>query len=351
MAESTGGRHPLLRVTVYYLLLGVAALLLMWFAPSVATKMVSGSGIPTDAAMFSPRGTPDSAALQMVPSTSGQVSLTVILAMAVSSALMLPVVWVYIHTRQKKGYQQSLVQTVLMLPVVVSGVIILVKTSVALAFSLGGIVGAVAFRNRLEDTKDAVYVFLSIAIGLACGVLAFHIAISLSLFFNLVVLALWYTDFGRVPGDLSSPVAQRRVEAARGIVGEEGKHSGELVQVLDQQILQSMTPDQLQALVDRAKSRRKKIEEDLYGTKPRYERVLVVRAAKGASEDSLRETISAVLDREAKEWMLDSVEPDDDNPVFRYLVRTKKSVPEPLLLESIRRAAIPNAEDVSFDSK
>jgi hypothetical protein len=344
MASSTG--RPLLRVVIYYLILGGVAFLLVQLAPRVADKLVSGSGLPMGTQNPFTGGDTTS---QLPPDPSDQVSLTVIMAMMVSSALMLPVVWVYIHTRQKKGYQQSLVQTILMLPLVVAGVVILVKNSVALAFSLGGIVGAVAFRNRLEDTKDAVYVFLSIAIGLACGVLAFHIAVSLSLFFNLVVLALWYTDFGRLPGELSAPVAQRRAEAARGIVGEEGKHTPELVQVLDQQILQSMTPDQLQALMDRAKSRRKKIEEDLYGSKPRYDGTLVVRGMSGVHEDSLRETVSAMLDREAKEWILDSITKDNGHPVLRYLVRARKSMPPTLLVEAIRRAMSQNADEVSFE--
>lgn len=341
---ASSGRHPLLRVTIYYVVLAVAAALIFYLRPNLAERMVAGSGLPVEGIA----GVTDSLTTGS-SQTGGHVSLLVILAMVVASALMLPVVWVYIHTRHKKGFQQSLVQTIMMLPLVVAGVVILVKNSVALAFSLGGIVGAVAFRNRLEDTKDAVYVFLSIAIGLACGVLAFHIAVSMSLFFNLVVLALWYTDFGRVPGDLAAPVVQRRVEVARGIVGEDKKHSSELVQVLDQQILQSMTPDQLQALMDRAKSRRKKIEEDIYGAKPKYDGVLVVRGAVGAGEEALRETVSALLEREAKEWMLDKVESVEDRPVLRYLVRTRKSVPQPILIEAVRRAVIPYADEVSFE--
>jgi hypothetical protein len=110
-----------------------------------------------------------------------------------------------------------------------------------------------------------------------------------------------------------------------------------------------MTPDQLQALMDRAKSRRKKIEEDIYGTKPKYDGVLVVRGAVGAGEEALRETVSALLERETKEWMLDRVESVEDRPVLRYLVRTRKSVPQPILIEAVRRAVIPYADEVSFE--
>ena len=34
-----------------------------------------------------------------------------------------------------------------------------------------------SFRNRLEDSKDAVYIFIAIAVGFACGVQAVDIAL------------------------------------------------------------------------------------------------------------------------------------------------------------------------------
>ena len=119
--------------------------------------------------------------------------------------------------------------------------------------------------------------------------------------------------------------------------------------MLDQQILQSMTPDQLQALMDRAKSRRKKIEEDLYGSKPKYDGTLVVRGMSGVSEETLREAVSTLLDREAKEWMLDSITKDNGHPMLRYLVRVRKSMPATLLVESIRRAVSHSADEVTFE--
>ena len=83
------------------------------------------------------------------------------LAMVGATLLMLPVTWIYIMTRRRKGFRQSVVQTLIILPIVVAGVVFMVKNSLALAFSLGGIVAAVSFRNTLRDTKDAVYIFLA----------------------------------------------------------------------------------------------------------------------------------------------------------------------------------------------
>lgn len=115
-------------------------------------------------------------------------------------ALMCPVAWMYMRTKPKLRYDSSLVQTVVVLPIVVSGVVLIVRDSVALAFSLAGIVAAVRFRNTLKDTKDAVYIFLAIAVGLAAGVQAFAVGFVVTAIFVAVILVLWRFDVGAEPG-------------------------------------------------------------------------------------------------------------------------------------------------------
>src|SRR5438445_13766019 len=102
----------------------------------------------------------------------------------------LPVSWVYMLTKQRSGYDQSVVQTVIILPMTVAATVILVQNSLALAFTLAAIVAAVRFRNTLKDTKDAVYIFLALAVGVAAGVFSPTVAAVMSLMFNVVVVAL-----------------------------------------------------------------------------------------------------------------------------------------------------------------
>ena len=113
-------------------------------------------------------------------------------------ALALPVAWVYLITRRKKGFTQSVVHTLIVLPVAVAGIMVLVQNNLALAFSLAGI-AALRFRNTLEDTKDAVYLFVGTGIGIAAAVDELDVGLALSLIFNLAVLVLWWTDLGRTP--------------------------------------------------------------------------------------------------------------------------------------------------------
>src|SRR6266545_2931298 len=120
-------------------------------------------------------------------------------AMLGGLALMCPVAWLYMRTKPKLRYDASLVQTVIVLPIVITGVVLIVRDSVALAFSLAGIVAAVRFRNTLRDTKDAVYIFLAIAVGLAAGVQAFAVAFVVTVMYLAVVLVLWRFDIGTAP--------------------------------------------------------------------------------------------------------------------------------------------------------
>ena len=353
-------RRPLTRVLLYYIGLVLGWMLLRQYAPDVAAMLTQGEAVHGSVGFFDP-GTglplgpvsPDTAMVVEAEPPSPPpfgIGVTSLSGMMSAYLLMLPVVWIYQLTRQKRGYQQSLVQTLMILPIVVAATVALVKNSVALAFSLGGIVGAVAFRNRLEDTKDAVYVFLAIAVGLAAGVQVFPVAVSLSVFYNFVALTLWYTDFGRVPAQLTGQVGQRRIELARELATARGKQTGEFVSAVDEQILQSMTPDQLEALAAKAVQRKQKMAGKLFDQEDRVEGLLAVTLSSGASEEALRRSVEQTLEREAKEWQLEAATLDDSGRVrYNYRVRTRKSVPKPLLIEAVRRATIGQADQVTFE--
>src|SRR5262245_11314533 len=119
---SLAGR-PLLRVVGYYLFLTVLILSLARFAPDFMGRLASGEiTVPKDLERM-PGGAGADAMAQVRGMGPGTQAVG---AMAAAVMLMLPVVWVYILTRQKKGYSQSLVQTLIILPIAVAGVAILV---------------------------------------------------------------------------------------------------------------------------------------------------------------------------------------------------------------------------------
>ena len=112
----------------------------------------------------------------------------------------LPVSWVYMATRTAEEYDQSLISSILILPVVVGSIVIVVQHSLALAFALGGIAGAVRFKNSLKSSGDALYILLSVGIGLSAGIGAVELAVVMSVAFNYGFLALWLTEYGERQG-------------------------------------------------------------------------------------------------------------------------------------------------------
>ena len=77
--------------------------------------------------------------------------IPVLISMAVAFALSLPIAWLYSWTRQGKKYNPSFAQTLVLVPIAISLVVFLVKGSLALAFSLAGIVASVRFRIRTRS--------------------------------------------------------------------------------------------------------------------------------------------------------------------------------------------------------
>ena len=104
--------------------------------------------------------------------------------------LLLPVAWAYVATRDRRKVDKSLVTTISLLPIAVAAIMVIVRDSLAVAFSLAGIAGLVRFRNALDDARDAMYVILAIAVGLGAGVGALEAAAALSVRFNLVAVIL-----------------------------------------------------------------------------------------------------------------------------------------------------------------
>jgi hypothetical protein len=113
-----------------------------------------------------------------------------------SFVFILPIGWTYTLTKDEDDFDPSLVQTIVVLAMVVTGVMVVVGSDLARAFGLAGVVAAVRFRNTLKDTKDAIYVFIAVAIGMGCGYQIYHVVVFLSLIMSLTMFLLWRYKFG-----------------------------------------------------------------------------------------------------------------------------------------------------------
>jgi len=110
--------------------------------------------------------------------------------------LMVPVSWTYISIREKTQMDQSLLQSMIVLPIAVTGIVLVVHNSLALAFSLTGVVAAVRYRTTLKSTADSLFIFMAVAVGLAAGIGMLVIAAVMTVIFCYTFLLLWKLNYG-----------------------------------------------------------------------------------------------------------------------------------------------------------
>jgi hypothetical protein len=190
----------LIRLTAYYLVIGVVILVAVKLWPDLRGYLPIG-GVqqlitqPTKSALDAT----DTIRAAHVGNL-GESLFWLVVAIAGALLASLPVTWVYMAVRSGDEYDQSLVNTILVLPMVVTGIVIIVQNSLALAFSLAGIAGAVRFRNSLKSSGDALFILLAVAIGLSSGIGAVELAAVVSMALNYTFAALWLTEYGEREG-------------------------------------------------------------------------------------------------------------------------------------------------------
>jgi hypothetical protein len=216
--------RALLRLLVYYVVLVAGTLVLERYSPLVREVVSVDLPSGTSAQELRRALVPGADAEQVSGEVPVHHSAAVIMALAMTGALALaiPIAWVYMLSKQRQRWDRSVVQTVILLPLAVAGIAVLVRNSIALAFSLAGLAAAVRFRNTLKDTKDAVYIFLAIAVGLAAGVQALELGFVVSFVFNAAVLGLWSMNVGDIYAGEPGPTFTREFRVAKESVRPEG---------------------------------------------------------------------------------------------------------------------------------
>ena len=199
MRKSGGLLIPLTLIVMYYAVLVVGMSYLLKMFPILSVYFPVG-GVEELAGVSDSFEPIYSSVEERIYSTTGPIRL--LIASFGAIALAVPVSWVYFITSQVRTIDQSFLQTILVLPVVVTGISMIVLNSLALAFSLAGVVAAVRFRFTLRQPSDAMYIFVAIAIGLGSGIGALGVATVISFVFVICTLVIWKLEYGKT---LSGP--------------------------------------------------------------------------------------------------------------------------------------------------
>lgn len=334
---------PFARLSAYYVVLIGAVWALVTLVPTVPElleKFRQKSALAGSKA-------PDLTALEpgFENFLQSELALITLLSMLASLALVVPVAYVYMVTKQRRGYDQSVVQTVIILPMVVAGTLILVQNSLSLAFALGAVLAAVRFRNTLKDTKDAVYIFLALAVGVAAGVFSPAVGAVSSVVFNVVVLGLWHFNVGNIYVDQQGRVAPLRPgEALMGPA-----KTGEFMAVGDPKLLEALTPDELDQVADRAARLQAYIAARSDDTKKkRFSAVVLVHTTQ---PKAAQQVVESVFEEQTKRWRLAEILPAvEGTTTIEYMVRLKDEVEAGAFLDVLKSRGAPSVVAAEYRS-
>lgn len=193
-------RPAFIKITAYHLVACAFFILLLTENPGIGEYFPLGTGEK----LFS---TPSSIQ-QLEPIHAGRLEGTRPLARGLflficflsSVGVSVPVAWAYLETRGGKKKDPTFAQAILLLPIAVTGLVLIVQNSLALAFALAGVVAGagIRFRANIREVVDTLFFLIAIAIGIASGVGSLGLALIMSIVFTYTLLITSAIGFGGV---------------------------------------------------------------------------------------------------------------------------------------------------------
>ncbi len=125
-----------------------------------------------------------------------------LLHLACSFVLGQLVAWVYVWTHHGMSYSRAQVQSLVLLSLIVTLVMLAIGNNLAGAFGLFGALALIRFRTPIKDARDTAFLFLAVAVGIAVGTRNLALAAVGTVFALLIALYLAASRFGeRIDSD------------------------------------------------------------------------------------------------------------------------------------------------------
>jgi uncharacterized membrane protein YhiD involved in acid resistance len=118
------------------------------------------------------------------------------IALLVAFGLTQGIAGVYMLTFRGLSYSRTVVQSMAMGSIITCMLMLAVGNNVAAGIGIAGGVTAIRFRTTMRDPRDVVFVFASLAIGMASGAQSYGAAIAGAAMFAGASLLLHFSGYG-----------------------------------------------------------------------------------------------------------------------------------------------------------
>lgn len=115
-------------------------------------------------------------------------------------AFILSMIIAFVYKRKHRGlsYSQNFVEGLVFISVVMCLVIMVIGNSLARAFGLAGAFSVIRFRTAIKETKDIIYLFFALAIGMACATSSYVMAMMGTALIIGIIFFLDKINFGSI---------------------------------------------------------------------------------------------------------------------------------------------------------
>ena len=134
---------------------------------------------------------------QLLESSGGELSAeTILLRLAVSAVLAAFLFLSYRLSHSGSIYSAKFNVSLMALAVITTTVMIVIGNNIALSLGMVGALSIVRFRTAIKDSRDTIYIFWAIVVGICCGSGDYLVAAAGSTVIFVVLLL-----FGRIRND------------------------------------------------------------------------------------------------------------------------------------------------------
>jgi len=130
---------------------------------------------------------------------SGQDILDVLFSILLAAIMGMAISRIYKWTHRGLNYEHTFMATLVLLAPIISVVMLYIRGDLVLSLGLIGSLSIIRFRTPIKDTRDMVFLFWVIAVGLGAGTYNWAIVAITTPIIAIIVALLYFFRYGNSP--------------------------------------------------------------------------------------------------------------------------------------------------------
>lgn len=123
--------------------------------------------------------------------------IDVLISLSIATILGILISQLYKGTHRGMNYEHTFMASLVLMAPIVTLVMLFIRGDLVLSLGLIGSLSIVRFRTAIKDTRDMIFIFWVIAVGLGSGTYNWSVVLLSSLFIMVIVYILYFVRYGR----------------------------------------------------------------------------------------------------------------------------------------------------------